>query len=53
MASRPGVSVGDVRSGSVKRVVSALGEGSVCVHLTHRGSASFEPKEVRAGSSAG
>ncbi len=36
--SRPGVfAVGDVRSGSVKRVASAVGEGSVCVRLIHRG----------------
>jgi len=28
--------VGDVRSGSVKRVASAVGEGSVCVQLIHR-----------------
>jgi thioredoxin reductase (NADPH) len=35
--SRRGVfAVGDVRSGSVKRVASAVGEGSVCVQLIHR-----------------
>jgi thioredoxin reductase (NADPH) len=35
--SRPGVfAVGDVRSGSIKRVASAVGEGSVCVQLIHR-----------------
>jgi thioredoxin reductase (NADPH) len=35
--SRPGVfAVGDVRSGSVKRVASAVGEGSICVQLVHR-----------------
>ncbi|HKU38350.1 MAG TPA: hypothetical protein VJR89_09385, partial [Polyangiales bacterium] len=28
--------VGDVRGGSVKRVASAVGEGSVCVQLLHR-----------------
>jgi thioredoxin reductase (NADPH) len=28
--------VGDVRSGSVKRVAAAVGEGSVCVQLVHR-----------------
>jgi thioredoxin reductase (NADPH) len=28
--------VGDVRSGSVMRVASAVGEGSVCVQLVHR-----------------
>lgn len=35
--SRPGVFVvGDARAGSVKRVASAVGEGSVCVQLLHR-----------------
>jgi thioredoxin reductase (NADPH) len=35
--SRPRVfAVGDVRSGSVKRVASAVGEGSVCIQLVHR-----------------
>jgi thioredoxin reductase (NADPH) len=34
--SRPGVlAVGDVRSGSVKRVASAVGEGSMAVRLVH------------------
>ncbi|HVQ30501.1 MAG TPA: FAD-dependent oxidoreductase [Vicinamibacteria bacterium] len=28
--------VGDVRSGSVKRVAAAVGEGSVCVQLAHK-----------------
>jgi thioredoxin reductase (NADPH) len=28
--------VGDIRSGSVKRVASAVGEGSVCIQLVHR-----------------
>jgi thioredoxin reductase (NADPH) len=28
--------VGDIRSGSVKRVASAVGEGSICVQLVHR-----------------
>ena len=28
--------VGDVRSGSVKRVAAAVGEGSICVQLVHR-----------------
>src|SRR5262249_4514843 len=28
--------VGDVRSGSVKRVAAAVGEGSACVQLVHR-----------------
>ena len=35
--SLPGVfGVGDVRSGSVKRVASAVGEGAIAVHLVHR-----------------
>jgi thioredoxin reductase (NADPH) len=35
--SRPGVfAVGDVRSSSVKRVASAVGEGSVAVQLIHK-----------------
>lgn len=35
--SIPGVfAVGDVRSGSVKRVASAVGEGSICVQMIHR-----------------
>jgi thioredoxin reductase (NADPH) len=35
--SRPGIfAVGDVRSGSVKRVASAVGEGSVCIQQVHR-----------------
>jgi len=28
--------VGEVRSSSVKRVASAVGEGSVCIQLVHR-----------------
>jgi thioredoxin reductase (NADPH) len=35
--SLPGVfAVGDVRSGSMKRVASAVGEGSAAVALVHR-----------------
>ncbi len=35
--SRPGVfAVGDVRSTSIKRVASAVGEGSMCIQLVHR-----------------
>ena len=35
--SRPGIfAVGDVRSGSVKRVASAVGEGSMAVQLVHQ-----------------
>jgi thioredoxin reductase (NADPH) len=28
--------VGDVRSSSVKRVASAVGEGSICIQLLHK-----------------
>jgi thioredoxin reductase (NADPH) len=35
--SLPGIfAVGDVRSGNVKRVSSAVGEGAIAVHLVHR-----------------
>ncbi|AKU96128.1 Thioredoxin reductase [Labilithrix luteola] len=35
--SRPHIfAVGDVRANSVKRVASAVGEGSVCIQLVHR-----------------
>jgi thioredoxin reductase (NADPH) len=35
--NRHGVfAIGDIRSGSVKRVASAVGEGSICVQLVHR-----------------
>jgi thioredoxin reductase (NADPH) len=35
--SQPGVfAVGDVHSGSVKRVASAVGEGSMAVRLVHQ-----------------
>jgi thioredoxin reductase (NADPH) len=27
--------VGDIRSGNVKRVASAVGEGSISIHLVH------------------
>jgi thioredoxin reductase (NADPH) len=34
--SLPGVfAVGDVRSGNVKRVASAVGEGSISIYLVH------------------
>jgi len=37
MTSRPGVfAVGDVRAGSVKRVASGVGEGSVVVSDIHK-----------------
>ncbi|PYR64084.1 MAG: hypothetical protein DMF88_23865 [Acidobacteria bacterium] len=35
--SRPGIfAVGDVRAGNVKRVASAVGEGSIAVAFVHR-----------------
>lgn len=35
--SRPRIfAVGDVRANSVKRVASAVGEGSVCIQLVHK-----------------
>jgi thioredoxin reductase (NADPH) len=35
--SLPGVfAVGDVRSGNVKRVAAAVGEGSISIYLVHR-----------------
>lgn len=35
--SLPGIfAVGDVRSGSVKRVASSVGEGSICIQFVHR-----------------
>lgn len=35
--SLPGVfAVGDVRSGNVKRVASATGEGAIAIHMVHR-----------------
>jgi len=33
-ASRP--SAGDVHSGSIKRVASAVGEGSIAIHMVHQ-----------------
>jgi len=36
-ASLPGVfAVGDVRSGSIKRVASAVGEGSIVISFVHK-----------------
>ena len=35
--SLPGVfAVGDARSGNVKRVASAVGEGAIAIHLVHQ-----------------
>jgi thioredoxin reductase (NADPH) len=46
--SLPGVfAVGDVRSGSVKRVASAVGEGSVVVQAIHTWLASLQQAEGR------
>ena len=37
MTTKPGIfAVGDVRSGSVKRVASGVGEGSVVVQAIHQ-----------------
>ncbi len=44
--SVPGVfAAGDVRSGSVKRVASAVGEGSICVSFVHRALAERAARE--------
>lgn len=48
--SAPGVfAVGDVRHGSVKRVASAAGEGSVCVQRVHHYLAAGEPSMISGG----
>jgi thioredoxin reductase (NADPH) len=40
--SRPGIfAVGDVRAGSIKRVASAVGEGSMAIRLVHERLASL------------
>jgi thioredoxin reductase (NADPH) len=42
--SRPGIfAVGDVHSGSIKRVASAVGEGSMAVRLVHERLAAGQP----------
>ncbi len=42
--SQPGIfAVGDVRSGSVKRVASAVGEGSVVIQAVHSFLSDAEP----------
>ena len=47
--SCPGIfAVGDVRAGSVKRVASAVGEGSVCVSFVHEWLAELHAKEADA-----
>ncbi|NHK27384.1 FAD-dependent oxidoreductase [Parvularcula flava] len=48
-SSRPGIfAVGDVRSQSVKRVASAVGEGSVCVSDIHKVLAELRTKRAEA-----
>jgi thioredoxin reductase (NADPH) len=37
--------VGDIRSGNVKRVASAVGEGSISIHLVHRALAEIQPRK--------
>ncbi len=45
--SRPGIfAVGDVHSGSIKRVASAVGEGSMAVRLVHQRLAGAYPHPV-------
>ena len=47
--SLPGVfAIGDVRAGSVKRVASAVGEGSVAIHQVHRRLEAVETAAARA-----
>ena len=47
--SRPGIfAVGDVRAGSIKRVASAVGEGSMAVRLVHRRLAAPPPAPAQA-----
>ena len=46
--SLPGVfAAGDVRSGSIKRVSSAVGEGSMAVRLVHQHLAKVGVRQVR------
>ena len=47
--SQPGIfAVGDVRSGSIKRVASAVGEGSMAVRLVHQRLAAPPPAPAQA-----
>jgi thioredoxin reductase (NADPH) len=49
--SCPGIfAVGDVRSGSVKRVASAVGDGSVCISFVHKALDERPVKEAQAAS---
>ena len=52
--SLPGVfAVGDVRSDSVKRIASAVGEGSICVQFVHRRCAKCRcPSQQRASTAS-
>ena len=51
--NRPGVfAVGDVRSGSVKRVASAVGEGAMAVRLVHERRQSAPPTSPQSEASA-
>jgi thioredoxin reductase (NADPH) len=46
--SRPGIfAVGDVHSGSIKRVASAVGEGSMAVRMVHERLATGRPRSTR------
>jgi thioredoxin reductase (NADPH) len=45
--SLPGIFAGDVRSGSVKRVASAVGEGSAVVQAVHARLAALRQAEAR------
>jgi thioredoxin reductase (NADPH) len=46
--SRPGIfAVGDVHAGSIKRVASAVGEGSMAVRLIHQRLAALQPALTR------
>jgi thioredoxin reductase (NADPH) len=49
--SVPGVfAVGDVRAGSVKRIASAVGEGSICVQVVHQAlRETFSSREAATG----
>jgi thioredoxin reductase (NADPH) len=50
--SRPGVfAVGDVRCGNIKRVASAVGEGSIAISFVHRALAESVEPASRNGSS--
>jgi thioredoxin reductase (NADPH) len=51
--SRPGVlAAGDVRSGSVRRMSAAVGEGATAIRLVHALLVAADDEQVRAGASA-